>query len=764
MNKKLLNYVLILLFFVLLAFIVFRCGWGKDRIFSGSDSNIAIIAGAHGVLPERFSGLYSPTPVFGGVSSVPVSFINIGQWVLPPAVFTDVWYGVYLVLSSVFLIAFLRLWKLRWTSCIFGSLAAFWLGSVTLSAAGHLAKLGVMTFFTLALLLVEKGIRSTSHWKRLGFGIGAGIATGLMLLEQQDVALLAGLFLAAYTLFRLCQNSLKKPLAWAELLIPIATVGLLMAVSTAQQAYKANVTDVALQKSPEVQWDYITQWSMVPQELPDLIAPGYTGWKTNDPKGPYWGKIGQSPEWESTKQGFRNFRLDSLYMGVLPIFLGLFGIVAAFRFRKEEKELSSVIICWAGLALTALLLSFGKYSPLYKLFYHLPLVGNIRAPIKFLHNFQVLNAILATYGLDQLLRKEWGWKKIIVFFAIPAALFVIFALGIDATLFKEWGSHADMITRTTRFAWLHAAGMTLLLVGIVYCRWKKVEPKWQVGCLAILIGATALDSIALTNRYFSSENIAHLNQGNALFDYIEDNQGDDRIYFLDQSGVYNRWLAVDAGYHRLRVFNFWQMPRMPTEYKNFFNAAGRDLTRIWQLASVKYITAPAEVLGQIKEPLKSQLRPVMYYRFFQQGEGVGVQTLSKPGNKQDQVLLEFDAFIPHLALFHHWESMAVDQQCAAMFSPQFDPLKTLLVDADASLSNSSAQPSRFVPVQTETNLKSAIVETNSDQDGVLLFTQRYQPNWRVLIDGEPGDIFKCNYLNIGVFVPAGRHTVEFTIR
>ncbi len=62
------------------------------------------------------------------------------------------------------------------------------------------------------------------------------------------------------------------------------------------------------------------------------------------------------------------------------------------------------ILFWGTVAVVTLLLAYGKYFPLYALFYKLPLVNNIRNPNKFLQVFQMALAILAAYGLDIALR------------------------------------------------------------------------------------------------------------------------------------------------------------------------------------------------------------------------------------------------------------------------------------------------------------------------------------------------------------------------
>jgi hypothetical protein len=47
---------------------------------------------------------------------------------------------------------------------------------------------------------------------------------------------------------------------------------------------------------------------------------------------------------------------------------------------------------------------------------------------------------------------------------------------------------------------------------------------------------------------------------------------------------------------------------------------------------------------------------------------------------------------------------------------------------------------------------------------VLLLNDRYTDNWKVLVDGKPGTLLRCNYLMRGVQLEPGTHTVEFVFQ
>ena len=112
-------------------------------------------------------------------------------------------------------------------------------------------------------------------------------------------------------------------------------------------------------EEPDAKWDYITYWSLPPAEMIDFVAPGYSGWRSGEEKGPYWGRIGRSKEWDLNRTGMQNFRLDGFYLGMIPLLFSLFSL---FSCRHSGRR--AEILFWGGASLTALLLAFGKFFPL----------------------------------------------------------------------------------------------------------------------------------------------------------------------------------------------------------------------------------------------------------------------------------------------------------------------------------------------------------------------------------------------------------------
>ena len=437
-----------------------------------TDDNIGMIKVNKAGLPGAFLGGWSDSVYLGMPGGIaPVMWNALLIWLAPVRLYINWAHAFDLTLASCFLVLFLRAWKVGWAAIGLGVLTAFWLGSnLTLTYAGHLGKYGVLLFAGIALFCLA---RALSQKTSLPWSIIAGGAIGLMFLEQLDVALFFGFVIGAYAVFLAFRQWLAHG-TWLKSAVALGLMGgagLLLAASTMLSGYASNVKGaVIMQKeSPREKWDYVTQWSVPPDETIDLIAPHYFGIRSGEPEGPYRGRTGQSAGWEQTHQGFMNFRLESIYIGAIPVALALFAVAAALLCRRSQSghwrksrqmdrkmrkgsgfgvqdgfflnpdtlnpgfsdqnsevgsqksgvppstlhpppstmlspDRRAEILFWGAAALVTLLLAYGRYFPLYALFYQLPMVNAIRNPNKFIQIFQICLGILAAYGLDAALK------------------------------------------------------------------------------------------------------------------------------------------------------------------------------------------------------------------------------------------------------------------------------------------------------------------------------------------------------------------------
>ncbi|MDP6494662.1 MAG: hypothetical protein QGI09_04425, partial [Dehalococcoidia bacterium] len=417
---------------------VFGVLLGPNAVLQGIDFSYGSVIQRASGMPESFLGAWHSRGLLGGAGSTSLTAMNLLLWLLPEELLGNWMYALWLVVASVFLCAFLRLRGCSRVSCLVSS-AAFWTGTnLTLVYAGHMQKFGVVALCMVALYCLEKSVRSCS-WR---WAVLAGGALGAMFLEQQDVALFMGLFVGAYALFAVWREALDpsrdKRNTWGRFvqrlgvcLGPVLVVSLLLVGPTIRSTYRTKVSDttsVGKGAGTEQKWDFCTQWSLPPEETLDLIVPNFFGIRTGEPKGPYWGRTGQSAGWSEKQAGLRNLRYEGIYVGVVPVLLGLLALAIVCTGRselpsREETPVScdkvsveadarrSDTFFWFGVLSVSLLLSWGRFFPLYRLFWQLPMINAIRNPNKHLHILQVAVGILAAFGLDALLRGVWQSRK-----------------------------------------------------------------------------------------------------------------------------------------------------------------------------------------------------------------------------------------------------------------------------------------------------------------------------------------------------------------
>ncbi len=385
-----------LLLFVVVALLVFHALWPGGTVLLTSDDNVGLIAANQRVIAASPLAHWTGEALWGMPGLQGFHLWALAMRILSAEAFMNLYHGLCLALSAWLLALYLRDKGLRPAACVFGGLVAFWVGTnLTLTYAGHVGKYGLMIFLSLAVFALGRWGKTG----RMAWSVLAGAAAGAMFLEQSDVALFCALLLVPLGLFEAAQAAggwqivaLAKK-SWAA-----ALAAVLLAGGASLSVVGAGVTEVPKAEDPAAHWAYITQWSQPPGESLDFIAPGWTGWRSGDEKGPYWGKMGSGP-------GMMNFKLENVYVGAIPLLFAVLGLADAFR-RRKEKDGSGTVFLWGGLCGLALLLAFGKFFPLYKPLSLLPGFASIRNPNKFIHFFQMAWGVVAAFGLEAALRMD----------------------------------------------------------------------------------------------------------------------------------------------------------------------------------------------------------------------------------------------------------------------------------------------------------------------------------------------------------------------
>lgn len=353
--------------------------------------------------------LASPPTLQGVVGLLPFGFAYEGTfWV-------DAW---VMCLAGVFLLRGRgTAWGAAWVGGFCAAFAGYFL---TLFCAGHRGVVDALAVTCLCFGALLRAMRTLhARWFAL---LGALLAFGLG--AQADVWLLTVCALGAYGLWlwvRECPcsrgtNALPRCFrcGWRAIrrrvgaLLPrlalSAAVFLLVGwpalrhtfgaarETRAAQLAQASAGNASPEAMREAHWRFITDWSLPPEDLPELLVPGCRGNTTYpfDPK-PYVGRMGSAAQ---------TLRQHAIHLGWPALLLA-----AAAFLRKRGGETTRDRAFWAVLALVALLLALGRHTPLYRFVWQLPLIDHVRAPVKWLHLTGFAAAMLAGLGAEPIVRR-----------------------------------------------------------------------------------------------------------------------------------------------------------------------------------------------------------------------------------------------------------------------------------------------------------------------------------------------------------------------
>jgi hypothetical protein len=800
--------LILLALFAGVGVLVFHAVLAPGAVLMTTDDNVGLLKANQRMLEASVLHPWNGEALWG----LPMmTMVRPGYFLLaaiPAETFMNLFHALCLTLSAWFLSLYLRDKGLRPAACVLGGLVAFWVGTnLTLVHAGHVGKYGLMVFLSLAVFALGRWGKTG----RMAWSLVAGASAGAMFLEQPDVALFCAFLLAPLGLFEAARaargwNGLtlaKK--SWAAALVAVLVAG-----GASLAAKGSGVTEVPGEETAEAKWAYLTQWSQPPGESLDFIAPGWTGWRSGEPRGPYWGKMGRSEGWEQTRQGFMNFKLENVYVGAIPLLLALVGLAEALR-RRREDDRSPAVFVWGGLCLLALLLAFGKFFPLYRPLSLLPGFSSIRNPNKFIHFFQMAWGVLAAFGLDAALRMEarlarrWAWGA-----GIAAGLFLLSALALWADLgagaerlaAAGWGGMGRAIQWNKAFSVTYAGIAFLLGAGLFWglsrevfhtveksfpqcgkngakistggkkgaefsTGGKKFSTVWKTRVVAYAIWLPALvvafdAAVILGPRYIQTMPAGFVAE-NDVVRQLKRDLGPNRSAMATRDGFYNLWLTYLFPYHGVSTIEVTQLPRPPADYSAFWGAV-KDPVRLWRLTAVSHVLAHAPVAQQLlaNPAWAPQLEVAWAYQPLDDGRGGVATRRVPPGQPAPEMVLKLTPTPPRVAAIPSWRELPDADALRMLADPAFVPFSTVLLPPDSGVPpppDATGSPpatvaiSRLIPGRYEVT-----VETPGPV--VVRVAEKFGPNWTASVNGRSAPVLRTDYMFQGVYLAsAGRHEI-----
>jgi hypothetical protein len=249
------------------------------------------------------------------------------------------------------------------------------------------------------------------------------------------------------------------------------------------------------------------------------------------------------------------------------------------------------------------------------------------------------------------------------------------------------------------------------------------------------------------------------------------------------------WMQHHFPYYNIQCLDIIQMPRTPEDLQAFWgtfqvramlDAAGKPVAdpdsyplvrRRWELTNTRYLLGPAGLVDFLNGQFDSAQHRFRVVQRFAIGLKPGVEQFHQrleeltvaPNDNGDYALIEFTGALPRVKLYSNWQVNTNDQAVLKNLADlNFDPAKTVLISTPQKNLPAGATNENSGTVEFKSYTPKHLVFTaNTVAPSVLLLNDKYDPSWRVTVDGQPAELLRCNFIMRGVYVPAGPHTVEF---
>lgn len=483
-------------------------------------------------------------------------------------------------------------------------------------------------------------------------------------------------------------------------------------------------------------YEFVTSFSVAPANLLTLVAPAFFG---DGREAAVWS---HGAIWES-----------SGFVGIAGLGLAALGAAGSHPQRRF----------WAGVGIAGLLLSLGRYSPVFGVFYHLvPGAGMFRVTARYLILFTLAATALAALGVDRLWKGEEKARRQGLWIAAAAAGLMLAAGGLGLSL-QRVGEQGP--------------GWWLTLVERekqAYREEQKLEAPpaslpgaarsllWAALCSAAVAGgflvrpgmgsALALSVLLLgelwvyNSRFFVGSPTADLEWPSSFIENVRNHpRAPFRIATVapEQTPLIGKCMA--SGLDHLGGYD----PMMLRRYTELVNVArGKPATDL----------VVAMVLAR-PNPLFDLLGARYWIVPGPRREPPGWKAV---GELPSGVVYENPSALPRAFLVGRAVNFVSDEErLRFLASPEFDARRMVVTERDSgALPDGGDASAGRVALGGKGPGRYEFV-TESPADAYLVLSEAWFPGWTVKVDGSPGELLRANHLMQTVRLAAGKHEVRF---
>ncbi len=505
------------------------------------------------------------------------------------------------------------------------------------------------------------------------------------------------------------------------------------------------------QRSNAVDYDFAATYSFWPWRLLTLMAPGMFGSPVSSD---YW--------------GYGNYWEDALYVGLLPLMLGISVLINAaiyrpkspdsvkFGFQTGQIVRRKVVLFLMVLILVSMVLALGKNTPIYPWLYkHLPTMDMFNSPTRFSIWTVFALALLAGMGAD-VWRRPTGrslyWSRL----GIAGAFAITIGSGVTWILL---GDVSPTFIRATALLGILGLGAGFLTLTAPPEHINSDNggpfrnPLWELSVIAFVMTDLLVANWGLIpgiDRNFYS---IPFDRKNRTLKFVQDG----RIYLpdIDEHRLkFNRFFRFDSftivdnwhnlGYVMLPNLNILGGiasannfdPLLPGRYDRWMKALNHLFHENDQ-AKIDYLL---------------NLMNVSAVEFMDYSMPLGVDYLERSGMAR----LRWVPCSLHASDDENAWHLVLNRQINYEMEVVLETGSTAFQGCSISTSTESS----YAIIAESPNQISILAD--SGQDGWLVLSDVWYPGWHAYVDHEKVSILRANYLFQAIYLPAGIHKVSFS--
>ena len=625
---------------------------------------------------------------------------------------------LHIWLAGLTMYFLLRTLGLRRRSAAFGSIAYMVAPYiVSLTYAGHDAKIFVTALFPLCVALLERFLRRAQFGYAVLFGGSVGL---LFLTSHPQMAYFASWGLLIYFLFNVPRlyraGSLPRGIALLAMAVAIA-----LCLASIQLLPTYFYTTNFSPRTGGVSFEYAASWSLHPEEVISLMYPAFVGYDAGD-MDTYWGR--------------NPFKLNCESPGPLVLLMAIGALVLLYRRRALAP--------WIFLFFFCPLYALGAHTPVFKFFFYLvPGAKFLRAVSVIMFMFSCSASVLAAHFLDGFLAGEpdRGRRNTVL------ALFALaFAGALVMTLFREqffdfWassfypglaGEHLITFKNVAR-AWDWGAVLLMVFAGLGLYSLTGSYVKKFGGWLAValLVLGVLVTSIPYSAAFVGTIGLGEWVRPDPMIDRMVADGSRFRVFpnigsiFYDRNYLPIFGLETANGFYDNRIARY--------EFLAGKGGANLQYPNIMDMLSVKYVI----LRGKYQHPslvIEEEVNDVFLYR--------NTRVLPR-------------AFLVHQAIVAQSDSVALE----VLKDPGFDPGQTIILHSGEDFAVETPGEREEVQIAVYEPNK-VVVRVRAAAPGYLFFGENYLPYWRAYIGDDEVLLERCNISMRAVYVEPGEHMVE----